>query len=79
MNRHDSDLKQIFNNDKRGMEAVFGIQNIAEIGLKEFDKYPGQWYGINQMSQVMEILCERFRPVENFKILTFQDGYINFG
>ena len=47
----------LFDNDKRGYEAPFGIQNIAEVGLKEFGVYPGQWYGINSMSLVMEQLC----------------------
>lgn len=65
------DIRKLFNNDMRGMEAPLGIQNIAEVGLKEFGVYPGQWYGINQMSRVMEILVRQFRPVENFQICTF--------
>jgi hypothetical protein len=46
----------LFGNNKRGGQAPFGIQNISEVGLKEFGVYPGQWYGINCMSLIMEKL-----------------------
>jgi hypothetical protein len=69
----------LFDNDVRGEEAAFGIQNIAECGLKEFGVFPGQWYGINCMSLVMESLVRKYDPVPNFTICTFQDGNIDFG
>ena len=56
----DLDLRKLFGNDMRGPQASFGIQNIAEVGLTEFGVFPGEWYGINQMSQVMEQLIIRF-------------------
>jgi hypothetical protein len=46
----------LFGNNKREREAPFGIQNIAEVGLKDFGVYPGEWYGINCMSLIMESL-----------------------
>lgn len=73
------DLKTLFDNDVRGEEATFGIQNIAECGLKEFGVFPGQWYGINCMSLVMESLLIKYDPVPNFSICCFQDGNIDFG
>jgi hypothetical protein len=51
---------------------------VAEIGLVEFGVYPGQWYGINSMSLVMEQLCKLHQPIPNFAICTFQDGNIDF-
>lgn len=72
------DISVLFDNDIRGKEAAFGIQNIAEIGLKEYGVFPGQWYGINCMSVIMESLVKKFNPVPNFTICTFQDGNINF-
>lgn len=72
------DVGQLFDNDLRGDEAPFGIQNIAEVGLKEFGVFPGQWYGINCMSLVMESLVRKYDPIPNFNICCFQDGNINF-
>jgi hypothetical protein len=31
----------LFDNDLRGENAPFGIQNVAEVGLKEFGVFPG--------------------------------------
>ena len=50
------DIQLLFGNNKRGEQASFGIQNISEVGLKDFGVYPGQWYGINCMSLIMETL-----------------------
>jgi hypothetical protein len=50
------DIQYLFGNNKRGGQAPFGIQNISEVGLKDFGVYPGQWYGINCMSLIMETL-----------------------
>ena len=35
------DILALFDNDVRGKGAAFSIQNIAEVGLKEFGVYPG--------------------------------------
>lgn len=71
------DVRQLFNNNFRGKKATFGIQNIADVGLKQFNVLPGEWYGINQMSQVMEILNYQFTPIETFSVCTFQDGGVD--
>ena len=71
------DILQMFNNDKRAGVAPYSIQNVAEIGLKDFGVYPGQWYGINTASLIFESLEQRYRPVSNFRICTFQDGNIS--
>lgn len=49
-NSLDFEHRKHFDNDRRGPSAAFGIQNVAEIGLKDFGVYPGQWYGIHSMS-----------------------------
>jgi len=72
-----SGIDLLFDNDRRGASAAFGIQNIAEVGLKEFGVYPGQWYGINTMSLIMENLDQTYSPVPNFRVVTFQAGNIN--
>jgi hypothetical protein len=72
------DSKFLFGDNKRAREAPFGIQNIAEVGLKDFGVYPGEWYGINCMSLIIESLNQQLSPVPNFSICTFQDGNINF-
>ena len=46
----------LFNSDKRADGAPFSIQNVAEIGLKDYGIYPGQWYGINSASQIFATL-----------------------
>ena len=35
------DILTLFNNDKRASVAPYSIQNVAEVGLKEFGVYPG--------------------------------------
>lgn len=45
----------LFNNNKRGTkESAFSIQNVVEIGLKDYGIYPGEWYGINTGSIIFE-------------------------
>jgi hypothetical protein len=69
--RSDLDLRKLFDNNMRGEQAPYGIQNIADIGLRHFRVYPGEWYGINQMSQIMEMLTYQYEPVKGFAICTF--------
>jgi len=76
--REGIDAQFLFGNNRRAREAPFGIQNIAEVGLKDFGVYPGEWYGINCMSLIIESLNLQLRPLPNFSICTFQDGNINF-
>ena len=57
--------------------APYSIQNVAEVGLKDFGVYPGQWYGINTASLIFEALEQRYRPMPNFRICCFQDGNIS--
>jgi len=45
-------ILSLFNSDKRAGVAPFSIQNVAEVGLKDFGVYPGQLYAINTASQV---------------------------
>ena len=71
------DILTMFNNDKRAGVAPFSIQNVAEVGLKDFGVYPGQWYGINTASLIFESLEQKYRPVSKFRICTFQDGNIS--
>ena len=61
----------MFDSDKRAGMAPYSIQNFAEIGLKDYGVYPGQWYGINTASIIFETLEQRHRPIKNFRICTF--------
>lgn len=70
------DILQLFNSDRRAHVAPYSIQNVAEIGLKDYGVYPGDWYGINTASLIFENLDCKFNPLQNFKICTFQDGNI---
>jgi len=42
-------------------------------GLK-FGKLPGDWYGVGNISHIMEALTEKYQPIQNLKICVFQDG-----
>lgn len=68
----------LFNNEVRGADAAYSIQNVAEVGLKDYGRFPGEWYGISTASQVFEKLESNYRPIENMRICNFQDGNINF-
>ena len=61
--KREIDILSLFNNDKRASVAPYSIQNVAEVGLKEFGVYPGQWYGINTASLIFETLEQRYRPI----------------
>ena len=50
---------------------------MAEIGLKDYGVYPGDWYGINTASLIFENLDTKYAPINQFKICTFQDGNIS--
>ena len=39
-------------------------------------KLPGDWYGVNTLTNIIETLNEKFRPIPNFKICVFNDGNI---
>ena len=56
--------------------APYSIQNVAEIGLKDYGVYPGDWYGINTASLIFENLDTKYAPLKHFRICTFQDGNI---
>jgi hypothetical protein len=40
----------LFSNEVRGADSPYSIQNVAEIGLKDYGVFPGSWYGINTAS-----------------------------
>jgi len=69
--KRDIDILNLFNNDKRAGVAPYSIQNVADVGLKDFGVYPGQWYGINTASLIIESLEQRYRPIADFRICTF--------
>lgn len=69
--KREINILAYFDNDKRAAVAPFSIQNVSEIGLKDFGVYPGQWYGINTASLIFETLEQRYRPLQNFRICTF--------
>ena len=75
--KRDIDILNLFHNDKRAGVAPYSIQNVADVGLKDFGVYPGQWYGINTASLIIESLEQRYRPIADFRICTFQDGNIS--
>merc|ERR1712110_1411352 len=70
------DILQLFNNDRRAGVAPYSIQNVAEIGLKDYGVYPGDWYGINTASLIFENPDSKYEPLKKFRICTFQDGNI---
>jgi hypothetical protein len=47
---------------------------VAVEGLKEFGKYPGEWYGVNTASQVFQILCEKYYTP--LKIVVLNEGQL---
>lgn len=75
--RHkDKKILELFHNNKRGSKAQYSIQNVVELGLKDYGIYPGEWYGINTVSTIFEELTTYFNPIPLFKLLTFQNGAI---
>lgn len=50
--KRSAKILSLFNNDRRGAQAPFSIQNVADVGLKDYAVYPGEWYGINTASHI---------------------------
>jgi hypothetical protein len=70
-------LKLIDDNERGRRDSAFSIQNVAVEAL-EFGKLPGSWYGVNTITNIVEILNEKYRPIEGFKVCVFSDGnFIN--
>ena len=66
-------ILKLFDDNQRGdPNSPFSIQNIAFEGLKEFDKYPGEWYGVNTASSVFQKLSDSYDKL--FKMIVFNDG-----
>ena len=57
--------------------APFSIQNVAEVGLRDYAVYPGEWYGINTASHIFQTLLKQYNPVKDFRICVFHDGNIS--
>jgi hypothetical protein len=48
---------------------------VAVEGL-ELGKAPGDWYGINAISHIIQGLNEKYSPIAGFKVCVFNDGNI---
>ena len=57
--------------------APFSIQNVAEVGLRDYAVYPGEWYGINTASHIFQTLLKQYNPVKDFRMCVFHDGNIS--
>ena len=42
----------------------------------ELGRAPGNWYGINAISHIIQGLNEKFSPIAGFKVCVFNDGNI---
>lgn len=78
-------LFQLIDDDKRHTTgSAFSIQNIAEVGLSEHNKMPGEWYGVSKMNEIFVSLNEAYNFSPNlsnnflgkFKMMHFKDGQI---
>ena len=69
--QRELDILQLFHSDRRSQIAPYSLQNVAEIGLKDYGIYPGDWYGINAASLIFENLDTKYNPIDKFKICTF--------
>ena len=77
---------ELFNDDKRNeTKHCFSIQNIAETGLLEHGRLPGEWYGVSKMNEIFTSLNETYNfdcnlsenSLGKFKICNFKNGEIN--
>jgi len=48
---------------------------VAVEGL-ELGRAPGDWYGINTISHIIQGLNEKYSPIAGFKVCVFNDGNI---
>jgi hypothetical protein len=42
----------------------------------ELGRAPGDWYGINAISHIVQGLNEKYSPIAGFKVCVFNDGNI---
>ena len=67
------DIIKLFLDNVKGEKAPFSIQNFVEHGYVAYKKLPGEWYGSNSASIVMERLNTYFKPDSNLEIVVFND------
>ena len=56
--------------------SPFGIHSICQEGSSNLGIKPGQWYGPQMISIVLRNICQKMRPVVNFKIYVCLDASI---
>jgi hypothetical protein len=69
--------------DHPGPNQVFGIHNICEQGRHTMRKEPGDWYGVNSIAQVLDVIFEQppLSPLVSdvfgkLSMITFPEGTI---
>lgn len=76
----------LFGDNKRNeTKHCFSIQNIAEVGLLEHGRLPGEWYGVSKMNEIFWSLNETYNfdcnlsenSLGKFKIIDFKNGELN--
>lgn len=56
-----SSILRLFNDDKRNLpEHAFSIQNVVEVGLNEFERLPGEWYGVSKMNAIFRLISQEY-------------------
>jgi hypothetical protein len=49
---------------------------VAVEGLDHFGKVPGEWYGVGSITQVVEALNSKFKPIDDFEVCVFNEGIV---
>lgn len=70
-----------FNDNLKGEEAPFSIQNIVKLAEKEFGIQPGQWFRSTSIMMALDMLNKKYCPKSliELEMITFVDStiYIN--
>lgn len=72
-NKIKRNIIKMFLDNIRGEKAPFSIQNFVEHGFVAYKKLPGEWYGSNSASIVMERLNTYYKPNKSLEIVVFND------
>lgn len=66
---NEGEILKLFLDDMRDISSSgFSIQNFVYEALQK-GRFPGDWYSIGLVSQIIETLNMKYHPVDNFQMI----------
>mmetsp|Transcript_43451 Transcript_43451/g.51132 ORF Transcript_43451/g.51132 Transcript_43451/m.51132 type:complete len:137 (+) Transcript_43451:880-1290(+) len=67
------EIIKLFLDNLKDKSAPFSIQNFVEHGYSRYKKKPGEWYGANSASVILQDLNATFHPLKRLEVISFNN------